>query len=182
MVATTSPNLETPSVELQNFEIRDFGTLEREIEKIQIAGEILRTNGSLRMRVLGASMIPTIWPGDIVTIQNRMGNDIGQGAIVLASRNGRFFIHRIVRKFESPEGSRWISRGDSMTEEDPVWSDCEMLGRVTKIERRGRSLLAETQLSFFSQVVGRLLCNSNLLRNLVLRAHSIFADVIGQEA
>ena len=43
-------------------------------------------------------MLPTLWPGDLLTVQSRRAEDIEPGEIVLYMRGGRFFIHRVKSK------------------------------------------------------------------------------------
>jgi len=38
---------------------------ERESIKRDLAGQVLRAGGKLRLRALGLSMLPSLWPGDI---------------------------------------------------------------------------------------------------------------------
>ncbi len=43
-------------------------------------------------------MLPTVWPGDLLTIQSHRPDQAEPGEIVLYMRRGRFFIHRVVSK------------------------------------------------------------------------------------
>ena len=37
--------------------------------KCSLAAEVLQSSGHLKLRATGASMLPTLWPGDLLTIQ-----------------------------------------------------------------------------------------------------------------
>ena len=64
--------------------------------------EVLRTFGSARLRVTGTSMLPSIWPGDILEVRRPGEVKIASGELVLFERGGRFFAHRVVGMVEMP--------------------------------------------------------------------------------
>lgn len=45
----------------------------RDVERCALATESLLASGRLRMQVHGASMLPTLWPGDLVEIRRSCG-------------------------------------------------------------------------------------------------------------
>ena len=100
-----------------------------------LAEEIVRTFGELRLRVFGTSMVPSILPGDLVSILRVGISEISSGEIVLYSRAGRLFVHRVVACTNSPEQPLLITRGDRLDHNDPPVSSAELLGRVTSIQR-----------------------------------------------
>ena len=55
------------------------------------------------------------------------------GDVVLFSRNGRLFVHRVVEM----SGGAVVTRGDSMLDADPPVAVSDVLGRVESIERGG---------------------------------------------
>ena len=61
-----------------------------------LAGEVVRTFGEVRLRVFGTSMAPSILPGDLVSVQRAGLMEISPGDIVVFSREGRLFVHRVV--------------------------------------------------------------------------------------
>src|SRR5260370_12802327 len=58
--------------------------------------EVVRTFGVVRLRVFGTSMVPSILPGDLVSIHRASLNDISPGEVVLFLQKGRLFVHRVV--------------------------------------------------------------------------------------
>lgn len=113
-----------------------------------LAEEVIRTFGEVRLRVFGTSMAPAMLPGDLVTIRRAEMNDISEGDIVLFTRNGRLFVHRVVnRKTISPAGkiedACLVTRGDRLHHEDPLVSPRELLGRVISLERDNRKIELE---------------------------------------
>jgi signal peptidase I len=100
-----------------------------------LAAEIVRTFGEVRLRVFGTSMVPSILPGDLVSIQRAGISEISSGEIVLYSREGRLFVHRVLACTNSPEQPLLITRGDRLDHNDPPVCSAELLGRVTSIQR-----------------------------------------------
>src|SRR5271154_5004566 len=100
---------------------------ERALLAADLAAESLRASGRLRLRVRGESMLPTLWPGDVVEIGSCSPNDTRPGEIVLALREGHFFLHRFLGR-SSESGFRL--RGDSMPAADPEFSNEALLGRL----------------------------------------------------
>src|ERR1700758_403813 len=66
--------------------------------KCELAGEVLRSSGKLRLRVTGCSMLPAVWPGDTLFVERTTRESVEEGDIVLYERDRRFFVHRVVRK------------------------------------------------------------------------------------
>src|SRR6202451_4853522 len=110
----------------------------RENHKLDLAAEVLRSGGSIRMQALGTSMLPSIWPGDVLRIENKVGEEAVPGDIVLVARDRRFFIHRLIEK----HNSQWITRGDSLPQNDAPVAEGQVLGKVSAIHRRGRGIVA----------------------------------------
>ncbi|MGA9558550.1 MAG: S24/S26 family peptidase, partial [Terriglobales bacterium] len=99
----------------------------REAQRAQLAADSLRASGRLRLRVRGESMLPSLWPGDVVEIANCSAENVRPGEIVLALRDGRFYLHRFVGRF--PSGG-FLLRGDSMPAADPEFASEGLLGRL----------------------------------------------------
>ena len=66
--------------------------------KCELAGEVLRSSGTLRLRAMGWSMLPTVWPGDTLVIERIHSDAVSEGDIVLFGRDRRVFAHRVVAK------------------------------------------------------------------------------------
>src|SRR5215470_11295577 len=90
----------------------------REQIKCELAAQALKSSGTLRLRAIGLSMLPSIWPGDVLTISSQNREQCSVGNIVLYSRAGYFFIHRVIAKSES-DGTL-VLKGDSLPQPDPA--------------------------------------------------------------
>jgi signal peptidase I len=104
--------------------------------KHDLAAEVIRQFGEVRLQVNGASMLPAVWPGDVLTVRRRDVSELQPGGIVLCYRDGGFVAHRLVDK----RGDELITRGDSHAFEDAPFRGDEVLGEVVSIERRGRAM------------------------------------------
>jgi signal peptidase I len=140
-----------------------------------LAEEVVRTFGEVRLRVFGTSMVPTILPGDLVSIHRACLNDISPGEIVLFLQMGRLFVHRVVdRKVitaaSGPEEQCLITRGDRQRHTDPPVSSTELVGRVVSVERENRKV--ELPANGSNRLIVRVLQSSDRVTSLYLRVAS----------
>jgi hypothetical protein len=142
-----------------------------------LVADALRGLGHLRLRVHGESMLPTLWPGDVVDIEGCSPADLRPGEIVLALREDRLFLHRLVAPC-TPYG--FVLRGDSVPRSDSFPPEA-LLGRLVSRadERPGISAAAlrpGLDVNWFaatcSRALGLLLCHCSLARRLALKLHS----------
>jgi len=113
-------------------------------------------------------MLPTLWPGDVLTVQSVRPEQVEPGEIVLYMRRGRFFIHRVVSKSPA-EDAFLITRGDSMPKDDPPVRKGEFLGKITEIRRAGSIITPARRLSLLSRVLAYMFCHWSLFRRAGLR-------------
>jgi hypothetical protein len=142
----------------------------REGYKLELAAEVLGSGGTIRLQALGTSMLPSIWPGDVLRIEHKAANVTALGDIVLVSRGGRFFVHRLLEKRDCG----WITRGDSLPQNDPPVAEAQVLGRVSLIHRETGVIVPKPRLSVFGRTLASLLCRWDWFRNLALRFHSFW--------
>jgi hypothetical protein len=126
---------------------------------------LARRFGTVRIRVMGTSMLPSIWPGDTVIVDRRVACKVKPGEIALFTREDRLFAHRVVEN----RGSTLITRGDSHSKNDPPVAEHALLGVVTAIERGGKQFQPETHLTRSRRVLGKILTSSVLSRRFVPR-------------
>lgn len=106
--------------------------------KCEMAGEVLCNSGILRLKVSGWSMLPTIWPGDVLIVERATGKQISEGDVILFGRDRRLFAHRVVTIPAAHGG--FLTRGDAMQAPDPIVEESELLGKVSFIERGGKRI------------------------------------------
>src|SRR5271157_970505 len=91
----------------------------RDSFKLELAAEILRKFGEVRFVARGTSMLPTIYPGDCLTVRSFGAAGPRRGEIVLCRRGGEFRVHRIVRLLEEGPATFYVLRGDALPDDDP---------------------------------------------------------------
>jgi len=149
-----------------------------------LAADVLRRSGGLpvrvRLRVHGESMLPALWPGDVVEIASCSLEDVRPGEIVLALRDGRLFLHRLVAPCQ-PSG--FLLRGDSMPGSDHRFPPEALLGRLVRSADEGPAVSVSAPalrpgfgVKWFgvklSRGLGMLLCHCGVARRLALKLHS----------
>jgi signal peptidase len=137
-----------------------------------MAVEILQSTGKLGLRVTGSSMLPTLWPGDVLHFQSSSPRSIQPGMIVLCRRNDKFVVHRLARHIESEGRSEFITRGDAMDNDDPPVPASDVLGCLVSVQRRSETLSSFFGMTSSQKLLGWLLCRSALLHRLALRWHA----------
>jgi hypothetical protein len=140
----------------------------RDQSKHNLAIEVLRQTGTLRLTAFGVSMLPTFFPGDVLHITAGSLTEIQEGDVVLFVRHGRFFIHRNLRRLQRGFETFLLTRGDGMPDPDDPVTAAELLGRIVSFER-GTRRAPVPQCSWLRRFVGLLLAYSGRLRSLALR-------------
>ena len=140
-----------------------------EITKNELAAEVLQAYRELRLRVVGSSMLPAIWPGDILSIRPCGIADAGLGDIVLFTREGRLFAHRVV----SCCGDSLLTQGDGIRDPDPPVKPGELIGRVFEIVRRGKALRPQPRLSLAGRITAALASRSAGAGRLLTRLRGL---------
>ena len=142
----------------------------REQSRNNLAIEVLNKTGLLRLSAFGYSMLPTLHPGDILTVRREPLTAIHSGDVVLYTRGDRFFIHRNLRSLQTAFGRALVTRGDSMPHIDEPVTPTELLGRVANIKRDGESKTVPP-CTFLRRALGIVLAYSTRLRSIYLRLH-----------
>jgi signal peptidase I len=136
--------------------------------KCELAAEVLRSTGKLRLQVTGWSMYPSVRPSDVLMIERAGREAVSEGDIVLFRRKSRFFVHRVVSK-----GAQIVTRGDAMTKPDDPVTEKELLGKVTFILRNGRCIEPRKTQGAAGQAVGALVGRSAIAARVVARVHAL---------
>lgn len=147
--------------------------------RLGLAAEVLRRFGEVRFVARGSSMIPSIYPGDLLIVRSQVIADARHGQIVLCLREGRFWAHRVMRKWQ--EGSRFVfaTRGDALPDEDPSLDESQLLGRVASIVRYGQPVDFARINGLWTKLLRCGVRNSNALTKTLLRRHSLRLRLLG---
>jgi phage repressor protein C with HTH and peptisase S24 domain len=134
-----------------------------------LAAEVLQSYRELRLRVTGPSMLPAIWPGDILSIHPCGVAEAGLGDILLFTRDGRLFAHRVV----SRSGECLVTRGDGVPDLDPPVKPGELIGRVFEIVRGRKRLRPKRKLSLGGRIAAVLASRSASASRILARLHGL---------
>jgi len=153
----------------------------------ELAGEIVRTFGRVRVRVTGTSMIPAVWPGDVLVVERRAVEKIQRGEIAVAERAGRLVAHRVISAapncvalapHAAPASSAVIAplltRGDSQLAPDEPLHPEELLGTVVLIERGRAARQPRRALNFAAKLVAGMAQRSTTATRVLVRLHDMF--------
>ena len=141
----------------------------------QLFLEVLQEFGEARLAVTGASMLPSIWPGDVLEVRHlraEPGSAAGAGSIglddiVLFARGSGLVAHRVVQVIAGPGGTMLVTRGDSLLQTDPPVSAEEVLGRVTAVVRGCRRIVPRR--TRWDRVASWIFSHSDLCTRVALR-------------
>jgi signal peptidase I len=147
-----------------------------------LTGDIVRTFGEVRLRVFGTSMVPSILPGDLISVQRAGVPEISIGEFVLYSRDGRLFAHRVVGEARLTGQARLITRGDRLQYDDAAISSAELVGRVTCVERKGAKVDFGAWHGEWTRPLIRLLRASDFATNFYVRLARILPQRVRHAA
>jgi hypothetical protein len=123
-----------------------------DLSKNELAAETIRRFGSLRLRVTGSSMLPTVRPEDVLLARHCRIDEAGPGDIVLYLRHRRLFAHRVT----SRAAAQLITQGDGLAKADVPVTAHELLGKVTRVMRRGKTIRHESKPGFPARMAAAL--------------------------
>lgn len=131
-----------------------------------LAADIARQRGKIQLKVAGASMVPALWPGDLVTLRHCDPTELQPNWIVVFRQNERLVTHRLVRRV----GGRLVTRGDACPYYDDPLDAREVLGRVEGILRDGRPV--SLKFSVWKRWIAAILRHSEWCTGVYLRLGS----------
>lgn len=141
--------------------------------RLELAAEALRRFSEVRFVARGSSMLPSIYPGDCLTVRTFGAKTPRRGEIVLYQRGGEFCVHRIVRILNEGAARIYGLRGDALTDYDLPVAASELLGRVTSLERRGVSREPDSADGILYRAMCVMTRHAKLLAPLLLRLHAL---------
>ncbi len=137
--------------------------------KCDLAAEALLSSGRLYLQVTGGSMLPALWPRDLLTVCPVAVEELRRGDIVVYRRSALLCVHRLVRT----AAGIVITRGDALPADDPPVSSDQILGRVVAF-RRGRTERApKARLNCTQKLLQIAIHRSSRFRALLLRWHAL---------
>jgi signal peptidase I len=128
----------------------------------ELVSESVQISGAASLKVTGCSMLPAVWPGDVITVEQCEFSALHPGQIVLHRKQQKLTVHRVTRV----ASDSLITRGDSLPCDDPPVQASEIVGRVVRVMRDGRVISLEQ--SFPQRITARLLRSSGVARRLTV--------------
>ena len=141
----------------------------------ELVADVARAFGEVRLKVTGASMLPAIWPGDILAVERQDSAELRPGQIVLCLRAGELMAHRMIRR----TGDCLVTRGDSLLHSDPPVRASEVVGQVTCILRNGRRISPEQ--TFWQRAASFILRRSDFTTRMTLRLGRLLRRLAARE-
>jgi signal peptidase I len=139
--------------------------------KCELAGEVLRCFGTLRLKVTGHSMLPSVWPGDVLLIERCSFGEVSPGDIVLYAREQRLFAHRVIGAAADLDGPHLVTQGDASPTPDSPISAAEFNGRVSQILRAGKCGEPVSVLSLPDKLVANVARYSTIAARFLVHRH-----------
>jgi signal peptidase I len=106
-----------------------------------MVAEVARRKGEVLLKISGGSMLPALWPGDLVTVRRCNFKELQPGQVVLFSNNGRLTVHRVM----SVVDDHLVARGDALPSADPPVKRPDLIGRVVKVQRGRKCMAVESR-------------------------------------
>ncbi len=141
--------------------------------KCELAGEVLRSFGSLRFRATGWSMLPSVWPEDTLVIERITPHQVRVGDVVLVGRDGRLCAHRVVSMAEGSDNPGWITQGDANSTPDEPVNEGELLGRVDYVIRAGRLVPVPAKLTVVNRMIAKVVRRSETAARAIVYLHRV---------
>jgi len=116
-------------------------------------------------------MLPGIFPGDLLTVSRVTPASVRAGQVVLVSREGRFYSHRVIYKSDCDGAPSLVTRGDAMPDADPPVSEEDLLGRVTAVVRGKKRFELSEKPGLACQLLAWAARNSDGVAAWLLRWH-----------
>ena len=141
--------------------------------KCGLAVEVLRSSGTLHLRVIGWSMLPTVRPGDTLVVERLAGDEVFDGDIVLFSNGRRFVAHRVVAGTRRSGSSNVQTQGDAVPHLDSPVPGESLLGKVSFIVRNGKRIPPRKNLRFPERAVAAVFRRSPLAARVFVGVHGL---------
>ncbi len=141
--------------------------------KCRLAIEVLQRFGEIRLRVTGSSMLPALWPGDVLTIERVEVSEVCPQDLVLFARDNRLFVHRLL----ALSSTGVLTGGDALSAPDPPVSGEELLGRVISITR-GQTVHPPMPLDWKGRLLAAVARRSTTFCNFLLRLRTAYQRLL----
>ncbi|MCX7899267.1 MAG: S24/S26 family peptidase [Methylocystis sp.] len=143
----------------------DCGAARREMDRV----------GRLFLTVRGASMVPALWPDDLLEVLKHDFALVAVGQVILFESGDRLVTHRVA----SRRDGLLHTRGDAAPHFDAPVASSHFLGVVALVMRNGRAFAPPVRPSWPTRFVSALLRRSGALSKIAQRARATLAQSCG---
>jgi signal peptidase len=151
------------SKKLVTGDVMPVGLQQRSALGCELVTEVAHSFGEVCLQVTGSSMIPAIWPGDVVAVRRSELGELRPGQIVLYRQERGLVAHRIVHI----HGNLLTTRGDTLRHVDPPVKASDLVGQVLSLVRNGQRV--NLRQSSWQRICASLLRHSDLCLRMTLR-------------
>ena len=104
---------------------------------LEILMAVLAKGASFRFQAKGSSMWPFMKNGDVITVSplSRTSPSLGDVVVFVRPDTGNPVVHRVVGR----RGDLLLMKGDNSPAPDGLFPSRDVVGRVTRVERDGKS-------------------------------------------
>jgi signal peptidase I len=124
--------------------------------------------GEARLRVVGSSMLPSLWPGDVLTVRPRLIAEVRHGDVAVFVRDDRLIAHRVI----AHRGSHVVTQGDTVTSPDAPVSQAELIGIAVRLVRCGKARRVSSHVGLPSRLMAALVNRSWHVNRILQRVHA----------
>jgi ribosomal protein S18 acetylase RimI-like enzyme len=103
--------------------------------KLELLEEIAKKGNKFHFKSFGASMLPLIRAGDILTIKPIKLADLNLGDVILYQNNGKPLVNRLIKKRKLYNSPIFILKGDFLPHSDNPIDKSQIFGKVVNIDR-----------------------------------------------
>ncbi len=140
----------------------------------ELIAEEFRAGREVRFRVTGSSMVPTVWPGDVIVVRPVDAGPVRPGGLLLFRRDGRLVVHRVVGRSLRENSLQFITRGDAVGRCDFPVPSSDVVGVVRAVSRHGTEPAAAVgETSLAKRLVSFAVRRSQVVRRVVLTVHAL---------
>ena len=136
--------------------------------RVELVVDVLGRFGEARLRVVGSSMLPAIWPGDVLTIRRCPMREVRCGDVAVFVRDDRVFVHRIIAHHDS----YLVTQGDSLPAADPPVTQAELVGVAVRLVRGGKARRISSSVGLPARLTGAIVSRSWHVNRILQRVHA----------
>jgi signal peptidase I len=150
----------------------------RQSARASLAGEVLRRTGRVLIRLYGTSMLPALWPGDLVFFVTCDPGCVVTGDVLLCCCDDRLIVHRVTAVVRHGGDLQVVTQGDTQLASDLPIPAQQVLGRAVGV-RCGASPAQQIsrRRSKLNVAFSWIAARSTLVCEIALRIHAITAKI-----